>query len=150
MKGERIKEFLETIGQSKLIGKAATIAGQAVSGNYLGALKTLISSGKENMTEEQRAFALKLIEQDMVEMQEVSKRWESDMVSDSWLSKNIRPLILAFLVFVVTILAIIDSTTSGFEVKDHWISLFSTILSTVVIAYFGSRGSEKVMKIFKK
>ena len=46
---------------------------------------------------EDKEKALKLLEQDMIEMQEVSKRWESDMKSDSWLSKNTRPMSLIFL-----------------------------------------------------
>lgn len=146
----KVGDFLRAIGKSGLVEKALGVAGNVVTGNYLEALKTLVSDPSEDMTDAEREFALKLLDQDRAEMQEVTKRWASDMVSDSWLSKNIRPLVLAYLVFIVTIIAICDSSLENFEVAEHWILLFKSILSIVVVAYFGSRGSEKVMKIFKK
>ena len=78
---------------------------------------------------------------------EVSKRWESDMTSDSWLSKNGRPLTLLFLTLMTTLFVFLDSTFSDFVVGEEWINLLKTLLTTVYVAYFGSRGIEKYKKI---
>ena len=88
--------------------------------------------------------AMKLIEQDLVEMENVSKRWDSDMKSDSWLSKNTRPLTLMYLTLASTILIIIDSFHTMFDVDLAWVELLKTLLITVYVAYFGSRGAEKI------
>ena len=88
--------------------------------------------------------AMKLIEQDLVEMENVSKRWDSDMKSDSWLSKNTRPLTLMYLTLASTILIIIDSFHTMFDVDIAWVELLKTLLITVYLAYFESRGAEKI------
>jgi len=77
---------------------------------------------------------------------EVSKRWEQDMNSDSWLSKNIRPLTLIFLVFCTIILIFIDSGMIDFRVQDQWIDLLQIILITIIGAYFGGRSYEKIKR----
>ena len=79
---------------------------------------------------------------------EVSKRWEQDMNSDSWLSKNIRPLTLIFLVFSTVLLIFIDSEMINFKVQDQWIDLLQIILITIIGAYFGGRSYEKIKKVF--
>ena len=92
--------------------------------------------------------AMKLIELDVMEMENVSTRWTSDMKSDSWLSKNTRPLTLIYLTLASTILIILDSFHSVlFSVDTGWIELLKTLLITVYVAYFGSRGAEKITKI---
>ncbi len=77
---------------------------------------------------------------------EVSKRWEQDMNSDSWLSKNIRPLTLIFLVFSTVLLIFIDSEMINFKVQDQWIDLLQIILITIIGAYFGGRSYEKIKR----
>ena len=91
--------------------------------------------------------ALKLLEQDMVEMQEISKRWDSDMKSDSWLSKNTRPMSLIFLTVSMVVLILLDSLNIEFSVAEGWVTLLQTLLVTVYVAYFGSRGAEKFQTI---
>ena len=81
---------------------------------------------------------------------EVSKRWEQDMNSDSWLSKNIRPLTLIFLVFCTLILIFIDYGFIEFEVKQNWIDLLQIILITIIGAYFGGRSFEKIKRLNDK
>ena len=93
---------------------------------------------------------LKELEQDMIEMQEVTKRWQSDMTSDSWLSKNIRPLSLAFLTLTLFIYVILDSSLEGFTIKTEWVDLLSSLLLVVYGGYFGARAVEKVAKIRKQ
>jgi len=97
---------------------------------------------------EDKEKALKLLEQDMVEMQEVTKRWESDMKSDSWLSKNTRPLCLIFLSVMTIAFIWVDSHHEiSFTVEQEWIGLLKTLVTTVYVAYFGSRGAEKFKTI---
>jgi hypothetical protein len=82
-------------------------------------------------------------------MKEVSSRWGSDMKSDSWLSKNTRPLALAFLTVSAVFMMAIDSFHLQFDVDESWVNLLKTLLVTVYVAYFGSRGAEKITKINK-
>ena len=77
---------------------------------------------------------------------EVSDRWKVDMNSDSWLSKNIRPLVLIFLVVATVLMIFIDAGVLAFEVKDTWVDLLQLVLITVIGAYFGGRSLEKVKK----
>ena len=106
---------------------------------------------KDNtLTPEEKENALKELEQDMIEMQEVTKRWQSDMTSDSWLSKNIRPLSLAFLTLSLFIFVILDSSIGSFTVKTEWVDLLSSLLLVVYGGYFGARALEKITKIRKE
>jgi hypothetical protein len=116
----------------------------------LGLVKKLIE--KEDpvvLPPQDKETALKLLEQDMVEMQEVSKRWVSDMQSDSWLSKNTRPMALIFLTVSMLVLILLDSFEISFEVDSGWVDLLKSLLITVYVAYFGSRGAEKIKSINK-
>lgn len=83
-------------------------------------------------------------EYDKTIQQEVTSRWKADMNSDSWLSKNIRPLVLGWLVAWTTVLIFIDAGAIEFNVEDKWVDLLQLVLITVIGAYFGSRGLEKV------
>jgi hypothetical protein len=114
----------------------------------LGVVKNLISSDNKIKAVDKEQ-AMKLIEQDLIEMENVSKRWDSDMKSDSWLSKNTRPLTLIYLTLASTILIIIDSFHTMFDVDTAWVELLKTLLITVYVAYFGSRGAEKITNIKK-
>ena len=108
-----------------------------------GVVKNLISQDEE-MDPVDKDLALKMIDQDIAEMQGVSERWEYDMKSDSWLSKNTRPLTLIYLTVCMTLFIVFDSINMLFNMKDVWIELLKTLLVTVYVAYFGSRGAEKV------
>jgi type IV secretory pathway VirB2 component (pilin) len=68
------------------------------------------------------------------------------MNSDSWLSKNIRPMVLIFLVVATVLMIFIDAGVVQFEVKDTWVDLLQLVLITVIGAYFGGRSLEKVKK----
>ena len=113
----------------------------------LGVVKNIITSDR-TIKAEDKETALKLLEQDIAEMENISSRWASDMKSDSWLSKNTRPLALIFLTLAMTIFIVLDSTIL-LEIKDGWVSLLEALLITVYVAYFGSRGAEKITKINK-
>ena len=81
------------------------------------------------------------------EMQkQITERWKMDMNSDSWLSKNIRPLVLVFLVISTVLMIFIDAGAISFNVEDKWTDLLQLVLITVIGAYFGGRSLEKVKK----
>ena len=112
------------------------------SGVY-GIVKNLISTDIV-MTTEDKEMALKLLDLDVAEMESISNRWQYDMQSDSWLSKNTRPLTLIYLTICMTLFISFDSIGMAFEMDIAWIELLKTLLVTVYVAYFGSRGAEKV------
>ena len=145
-KDTKVGRFLSQKGPSivEAVGDVLPDAG------VLGLVKKLIE--KEDpvvLPPQDKETALKLLEQDMVEMQEVSKRWVSDMQSDSWLSKNTRPMTLIFLTISMIILILLDSFEINFSVDKGWVDLLKSLLITVYVAYFGSRGAEKYKAISK-
>ena len=134
----RVGQFLK-IAAPKLLGAASDLLPDA------GILRTVgkLIQGDDSITPENKEEALKLLEIDMVEMQEVSKRWSSDMSSDSFLSKNTRPMTLIFLTVSSVFLIVLDSLNIDFGVSNEWIDLLKGLLITVYVSYFGSRGIEK-------
>ena len=86
----------------------------------------------------------KVLDFEKVMQKEVTARWQADMQSDSWLSKNIRPLVLGWLVISTTLLIFVDAGAIEFHVADKWVDLLQIVLITCIGAYFGSRGLEKV------
>ena len=145
-KDTKVGKFLSKTAPA-ILGTVGDIIPDA---GVLGLVKNLIE--KEDpvvLPPEDKEKALKLLEIDMVEMQEISKRWESDMKSDSWLSKNTRPLTLIFLTVSMVLLVLLDSFEIQFEVDSGWVDLLKSLLITVYVAYFGSRGAEKFKSISK-
>ena len=147
------KKFKETrVG--KFLSKAAPNILNAASellpdAGVLSMVGKLIQ-GDSAITPKDKEEALKLLEIDIVEMQEISKRWDSDMSSDSWMSKNTRPMTLIFLTVSSLILIVLDSLNIDFGVSNEWIELLKSLLITVYVAYFGSRGVEKFKYISQK
>ena len=76
----------------------------------------------------------------------VTDRWKADMNSDSWLSKNVRPLVLIFLVVSTVLMIFIDAGTIQFTVEEKWTDPLQLVLITVIGAYFGGRSLEKRKK----
>lgn len=135
-----------------LKGVAPSILELAGTATGITALKELgaVVKGDKSVSESDTETFMMLLNLDIKEAEEVTKRWQADMTSDSWLSKNIRPLVLGWLVIFVSVFAVLDSIESiGITVESAWITLFSTLLVTVIVAYFGSRGVEKYKKISK-
>ena len=77
---------------------------------------------------------------------EISQRHANDMNSDSWLSKNVRPMTLVFVIVCTMLLIFIDAGILDFSVKNEFISLLSTTLIAIISFYFGSRGFEKIKR----
>tara|TARA_B110000977_G_scaffold199367_1_gene286525 strand:+ start:795 stop:1196 length:402 start_codon:yes stop_codon:yes gene_type:complete len=108
-----------------------------------GVLDELITSTDEKLAAELKIK--ELIAKHEVEIEtEISARWNADMNSDSWLSKNVRPMVLIFLVVSTVLLVFIDAGAINFIVEDKWTDLLQLVLITVIGAYFGGRSLEKV------
>ena len=145
------KKFKETKVGKFLLGKSGiinVISNILPDQGALGMVKNLIQSDPD-LPPQDKETALKLLEQDMVELQEISKRWDSDMKSDSWLSKNTRPMALIFLTISLIIFILLDGFDIAFSIETGWIDLLKSLLITVYVAYFGSRGVEKFKTISK-
>ena len=110
-----------------------------------GVIDDLHTSEEERLAAEQKVK--ELISSYEIEMEKnITERWKMDMQSDSWLSKNIRPLVLVFLVVSTVLLIFIDAGAINFTVQDKWTDLLQLVLITVIGAYFGGRSLEKVKK----
>ena len=142
--GTKVGNFLRSIN----FGDVAGVIGKVATGDIDGAIK--IISGDETLTAEQRAFALQVMQLDINEMEGVTSRWNSDMTSDSWLSKNIRPMSLIFLTVSTVLLIYLDFYNQEITVPNEWIELLKSLLLGIYIAYFGSRGIEKYRTIKNK
>ncbi len=119
-------------------------AGELVK-NVGGVIDNLHTSKEEKLAAEQKIK--ELVAQYEVEMEKnITDRWKSDMNSDSWLSKNVRPLVLIFLVTCTMLMIFIDAGTIAFEVEEKWTDLLQLVLITVIGAYFGGRSFEKRKK----
>jgi len=110
-----------------------------------GVIDSLHTSTEEKLAAENKIK--ELIANYEVEMEKnITSRWKADMNSDSWLSKNVRPLVLIFLVVCTMLLIFIDAGKLNFNVKDSYVDLLQLVLITVIGAYFGGRSFEKSKK----
>jgi len=105
-----------------------------------------LHTSKEEKLEAERKIKDLVMGYEAEMQKQVTERWKMDMQSDSWLSKNIRPLVLIFLVVSTVLLVFIDAGVISFEVKASWVDLLQLVLITVIGAYFGGRSLEKVKK----
>lgn len=107
-----------------------------------GILDNVITTKDEKLEAKRKLKELILSHE--VEMEKnITSRWESDMKSDSFLSKNIRPMVLIYLTFIFTVLAFFHGNIGGFEVDSQYVPIFQSLLITVYSAYFVGRTWEK-------
>jgi hypothetical protein len=110
-----------------------------------GVIDNLHTSAEEKLEAERKIK--ELVANYQVEMEKnITSRWEADLKSDSWLSKNVRPMVLIFLIVCTMLLIFIDAGALKFNVKDSYVDLLQLVLITVIGAYFGGRSLEKVKK----
>ena len=110
-----------------------------------GVIDDLHTSEEEKMAAEQKIKEL-IANYEVGMEKNITSRWEADLKSDSWLSKNVRPMVLIFLIVCTMLLIFIDAGAIKFNVKDSYIDLLQLVLITVIGAYFGGRSFEKVKK----
>ncbi len=124
----------------RLFGKGTDVAGK------VGGLVDRFVRTKDEKAEFEKEMTNSLIDAEADMQKNVTERWKSDMASDSWLSKNVRPLVLMFLIFNTMLLIFIDAGEIKFKVEDNWVDLLQVLLLTVIAAYFGGRTVEKTRK----
>ena len=105
-----------------------------------------LSTSKEEAMVAKKAIKEVMMKAESDAQSQVTKRWEADMKSDNWLSKNIRPLICIFLTAMFVIISIFDGNLGGFQITPAYVPIYQTLLITVYGAYFAGRSIEKIKK----
>lgn len=116
-----------------------------LSGQALNIIDEVVTS-KEEKQQLKNEIEKAILDHEIEIQKNVTERWKADSSSDSWLSKNVRPLVLVFLVVSTVLMIFIEAGVIAFEVKASWIDLLQLVLITVIGAYFGGRSLEKVKK----
>jgi len=125
------------------------LAGNITGIKQLSSLGDVIR-GEKDLSPEDKTLLLQELQYDMQLETEITKRWEADLHSDSWMSKNIRPYTLAFLLICMFVFIMLDSLLEGFKVASEWIGLLQGLLMTAVGGYFVVRTGEKIANKLKK
>jgi len=147
------KKFKDTTVGKLLLGAAKVI--NPALGNVLEGVispsEAIKEITKSDISIEDKIKLQQLIhEQQNKEIEETTKRWISDNNTESYLTRNIRPLTLSFLTLTLFIYIILDSSLEGFKIDSSWIDLLSSLLLLVYGGYFGMRSAEKITKNFRK
>ena len=148
------KKFKDTKVGQVLLGAASML------NPTLGSVLKGVTSPQEAIAEITKADApqedkIKLqqliYDQQNKEIEAITSRWKADSMSDSWLSKNVRPLVLVWCICIFSLAGILDSIESvPFHINDTWNDTFEKVMMAVVLAYFGGRTTEKATNLFKK
>jgi hypothetical protein len=148
------KKFKDTTVGQLLFGAASVI--NPTLGNILQGVTSpkdaIAAITKSDVSLDDKIKLQQLIyEQQNKEIESITSRWEADSMSDSWLSKNVRPLVLVWCIVIFSLAGILDSIESlPFHINELWNDTFEKIMMSVVLAYFGGRTTEKASNIFKK
>ena len=119
-------------------------AGQLVES--VGGVLDNLSTSKEEKLEAKRKIKELMVNHQVEVEKNVTERWKADMNSDSWLSKNVRPLVLVFFIVCTMLLVFIDSGSITLQVDEKWKSVIEITMITIIGAYFGGRSVEKLKK----
>tara|TARA_R100000388_G_scaffold26808_1_gene20913 strand:- start:53 stop:508 length:456 start_codon:yes stop_codon:yes gene_type:complete len=142
-----------TVG--KLLFGAATVINPTL-GNVLNGVtnpkEAIAEITKAKISTDDKIKLQQLIyEQQNKEIESITSRWEADANSDSWLSKNVRPLVLVWCIVVFSFAGLLDSIDNvPFHIGELWNDTFEKVMMAVVLAYFGGRTTEKATSMFKK
>ena len=137
----RLGDFLRSVNFTDV----AAVVGAVATGNIKEALSTL-SKSKE-LTESQITFALKELEMDSLEMQELTERLKSD--NEHNITRLVRPITYGLMFILFISIVILDGNIGEFVIKTSYIPVIESLFTTMTVFYFGSRGLEKMMKTFK-
>ena len=148
------KKFKETTVGKLLFGAASMINPTLVKvlSGVTSPQEALQEISKSKISNEDKIKLQQMIyEQQNKEIEEISNRWKADAMSDSWLSKNVRPLVLVWCIVVFSFAGILDSIESvPFHINATWNDTFEKVMMSVVLAYFGGRTTEKATSYFKQ
>ena len=141
------KKFKDTTVGKMLLGAAGLInptLGSVLQG-VTSPKEAIAEIGKSKISNDDKIkLQQMLFEQQTKEMQEISTRWVADSKSDSWLSRNVRPMVLIFLVVSSVLMVFIDAGWIDFEISQSNQALLTTSLTVTLGAYFGGRSFEKI------
>ena len=148
------KKFKDTTVGKLLFGAASIVnptLGSVLKG-VTSPTEAIAAIGKSDVSNDDKIKLQQLIyEQQNKEMEAITARWNADASSDSWLSKNVRPMVLIWCIVVFSFAGLLDSVeTIPFVIHDNWNDTFEKVMMAVILAYFGGRSGEKVTSIFKK
>lgn len=148
------KEFRSTTLGKILLGAAGVInptLGKVLEG-VTSPKEAIEEITKSDVSNEDKIKLQQLIyEQQNKEIEAITSRWQADSMSDSWLSKNVRPLVLIWCICIFSLAGILDSVDSiPFNIGTTWNDTFEKVMMAVVLAYFGGRTTEKATSLFKK
>ena len=147
------KKFRDTTVGKLLLGAAGVI--NPALGNVLQGVmspkEAIAEITKSDVSNEDKIKLQQLIyEQQNKEIEAITTRWQADSMSDSWLSKNVRPLVLVWCICIFSLAGILDSVESiPFNIGATWNDTFEKVMMAVVLAYFGGRTTEKATNVFK-
>jgi hypothetical protein len=148
------KQFKDTTVGKLLLGAASVI--NPALGNVLQGVtspkEALEQITKSDVSNDDKIKLQTIIyDQQNKEIEAITNRWQADSMSDSWMSKNVRPLVLVWCICVFSLAGILDSVeTIPFQIGPLWNDTFEKVMMAVVLAYFGGRTTEKASNIFKK
>jgi|TARA_A100000172_G_C3010194_1_gene99489 hypothetical protein len=128
-----------------ILKKIFSGAGSQLVESVGGVIDNLVTTDEEKLDAKRKLKELIMSHEAKME-QNITDRWSADMNSDSWLSKNVRPMVLIFLIVCTMLLIFIDAGAVKFEVEEKWTDLLQLVLITVIGAYFGGRTAEKFKK----
>jgi len=147
------KKFKDTTVGKLLFGAASVVSPQlgAVLNGVTSPKEAIAEIGKAKISTDDKIKLQQLIyDQQNKEIESISMRWKADAASDSWLSKNVRPMVLIWCIVVFSFAGILDSVESiPFNIGTTWNDTFEKVMMAVVISYFGSRGIEKSASVIK-
>jgi|TARA_Y100000114_G_scaffold57661_1_gene52786 hypothetical protein len=133
------------INKDKFLKKILNILGGSAIEKIGNVVDNLSTSDEERLAA-RKAIKELLLKAESDAQDQVTRRWESDMRSDNWLSKNIRPLICVFLTVIFVVLSMFDGNIGEFKIQDSYVPIYQTLLITVYGAYFAGRSIEKIKK----
>jgi hypothetical protein len=133
------------INKDKFLKKILNILGGSAI-EKIGNVVDNLSTSEEERLAARKAIKELLLKAESDAQDQVTRRWESDMKSDNWLSKNIRPLICIFLTVIFVVLSMFDGNIGEFKIQDSYVPIYQTLLITVYGAYFAGRSIEKIKK----
>ena len=133
------------INKDKFLKKILNILGGSAIEKIGNVVDNLSTSDEERLAA-RKAIKELLLKAESDAQDQVTRRWESDMRSDNWLSKNISPLICVFLTVIFVVLSMFDGNIGEFKIQDSYVPIYQTLLITVYGAYFAGRSIEKIKK----
>ena len=148
------KKFKDSTIGKLLLGAAGVI--NPALGNLLEGVtspkEAIAEIVKSDISQDDKIKLQQLIyDQQNKEIQAITSRWSADSLSDSYLSKNVRPLVLIWCICIFSLAGILDSIDSvPFHINETWNDTFEKVMMAVVLAYFGGITTEKDTNLFKK